>query len=140
MQLPGFVDPLIGQAEVRDGRDVPGRNIPLVLAAVLLDLAPLVSGAVLIREPALGLDLISEASAWARWAAAPAPAIVALLVLMCPGRSRHTRRCCRRTPGDRRAWASSLCLAREALARQLREGRRMRGNWTPRGTGSRPEI
>lgn len=46
-QLPGLMDRLAGQAEVRDGRDVPGWNIPFALAAMALDFAPLLRGVVL---------------------------------------------------------------------------------------------
>jgi hypothetical protein len=48
---------LAGQAEVGDGRDVSDRNIPLSLPAMALNLASLLRGVVLIREPALGLRL-----------------------------------------------------------------------------------
>jgi len=60
-ELPCLVDRLPGQAEVCDGRDVPGRNIPLALATMALDLAPLLRRVILVREPALrlGLDLQS---------------------------------------------------------------------------------
>ncbi|MDE4915101.1 hypothetical protein PQI07_31175 [Methylobacterium sp. 092160098-2] len=51
------MDRLTGQAQIRDGRDVPGRNIPFALATVPLYLAPLLRGVVLIRQAALGLGL-----------------------------------------------------------------------------------
>lgn len=61
-QLPGLVDRLTGQAEVRDGgRCVPLRNGPLVaLEAAAGHLAPVLCGIVLIRQPALSLRLDLE--------------------------------------------------------------------------------
>ena len=56
-QLAGLVDCLAGQAEIRDGRDVPTGNIPLALAAVPLDLAPLLRRVVFVGQPALGLGI-----------------------------------------------------------------------------------
>lgn len=56
-QLPGLMDRRAGQAEVRDGRDIPGWNIPFALAAMALNFAPLLRGVVLVGQPALGLGL-----------------------------------------------------------------------------------
>jgi hypothetical protein len=97
-QLPGLVDRLAGQAEVRDGRfNVLLRNVEVPRPAATGHLAPLLCGVVLVREPALGLGLDFEGIGLRLVGSLIRTCYsTASTLLMRPRCSRPARRCCGR--------------------------------------------